>query len=229
VYCSSAISDEEAHAEFMRKNPKARTWDKTVKFRSGRYQRGWVDNVVGMGNSCGFVEPLESSSLMVICWQCQALVEFLIHGELCPTPTMRDLYNRFAAVTWDETRDFLAFHYRFNTRLSTPFWKRCQQEVDVSASADLLGYYAENGPTGLCRYLIRNLPGSGYQYGIEGFLTMLVGNRVPYRHPHVVSDAEREIWNRHLAEYCKIAENSLDVKEALGYVKSLGWCWGVGK
>jgi tryptophan halogenase len=225
VFSSGSMSDEQAHAEFMRKNPKARTWDRVVKFRSGRYRRGWVDNVVGIGNACGFVEPLESTALMVICGQCQALVEFLIHGELSPTPTMRDLYNNLAAGTWEEIRDFLAFHYHFNTRLETPFWKHCRADADVSGSAGLLEFYRENGPTGLCRHLMRNMSGTGNQFGIEGFLVMLVGNRVPYRGRHIATDAERQIWNRHLAEYRAEAQKGVAVKEALGFVKNPGWRW----
>jgi tryptophan 7-halogenase len=228
VYSSGFLSDEEAHAEFMRKNPKARTWDHVVKFRSGRYRRGWVENVVGIGNACGFVEPLESTSLMVICGQCQALVDCLIHGELSPTPTLRDLYNRLAAGTWDEIRDLLAFHYRFNTRLETSFWKHCRAEVDVSDSAALLEFYEENGPTGLCRHLMRNMSGTGNQFGLEGFLVMLVGNRVPYRGRHVATEAERQIWNRHRAEYRAEAQAGVDVKEALGFVHHPGWRWNAG-
>jgi tryptophan 7-halogenase len=228
VYSSGFLSDEEAHSAFMRKNPKAQTWDHAVKFRSGRYARGWVDNVVGIGNACGFVEPLESTSLMVICGQCQTLVEFLTHGELSPTPTMRDLYNRVAAGTWDEIRDFLAFHYRFNTRLETPFWKHCCKEADVSGSAALLEFYDENGPTGLCRHLMRNMSGTGNQFGIEGFLVMLVGNRVPYRGRHVATEAERQTWNRHRAGYRAQARMGVDVKEALGFVHHPGWRWNVG-
>ncbi len=229
VYSSQFLSDEEAHSEFMRKNPKAKTWDHVVKFRSGRYERGWVDNVVGIGNACGFVEPLESTSLMVICGQCQTLVEFLIHGELSPTPTMRDLYNRVAAGTWDEIRDFLAFHYRFNTRLQTPFWKHCCNETDVSGSAALLEFYEENGPTGLCRHLMRNMSGTGNQFGIEGFLVMLVGNRVPYRGRHAAAEAERQTWNRHRAGYRAQAQRGIDAKEALGFVHHPGWRWNAGQ
>jgi tryptophan halogenase len=44
VYSSAFLSDDKAHAEFMQKNPKARTWDRVVKFRSGRYRR--------MGGEC---------------------------------------------------------------------------------------------------------------------------------------------------------------------------------
>jgi tryptophan 7-halogenase len=229
VYCSDAISDDQARAEFMQKNPKAQPWDKVVKFKSGRYRRGWVDNVLAIGNACGFVEPIESTALMVVCGQCQALVEFLLHSELSLTPTMRDLYNRFAASTWDEIRDFLAFHYKFNSRLSTPFWKRCQMETDVSGAAELLEFYTENGPTGLCRHLLRDMGGSGNQFGIEGFLVMLVGNRVHYRRRREVTEAERKIWNRHQAEYDAIAQNGMEVKEALQFVKHPGWRWNAGK
>jgi tryptophan halogenase len=225
VYSSRFLTEDQAHAEFMAKNPKAKTWDHTVKFRSGRYERAWVENVVGIGNACGFVEPLESTSLMVICGNCQALLEFLIHGELSPTPTMRDLYNHLAAGTWDEIRDFLAFHYRFNTRLKNPFWQTCNAEADVSGSAALLEFYAENGPTGLCRHLMRNMSGTGNQFGLEGFLVMLVGNRVPYRKHHVTTEAEQQRWIRYRDEYRAMARNGVDVKEALSYVHHPNWRW----
>ena len=166
---------------------------------------------------------------MVVCGQSQALVEFLIHGELSPTPTMCDLYNRWAADTWDEIRDFLASHYRFNTRLQTPFWKHCCAEADVSGSAALLEFYDENGPTGLCRHLMRNMSGTGNQFGIEGFLVMLVGNRVPYRGRHAATDAEHQIWNRHQASYRAEAQMGMDVKEALGFVHHPGWRWNAGR
>jgi tryptophan 7-halogenase len=228
VYSSAFLSDEEAHSEFIAKNPNAKTWDHVVKFRSGRYERGWVDNVVGIGNACGFVEPLESSSLMVICGQCRALIEFLLHSDLSPTPTMRDLYNRIAAATWDELCDFLAVHYRFNTRLETPFWKHCCKEVDVSGAGELLEFYDENGPTGLCRHLLRNMSGAGNQYGIDGFLVMLVGNRVPHRGRHIITETEQQNWNRHRARYRAQAEMGITANEALSYVHHPAWRWNAG-
>src|SRR6478672_10442271 len=92
VYSSNAISDDHARAEFQRKNPKVKIRDRIVKFRTGRYQRAWVDNVMAIGNSCGFVEPLESSALMVVCWQCQTFVELLSYvGD---TPSIRTLFNK---------------------------------------------------------------------------------------------------------------------------------------
>ena len=61
VYSSRFLSDDEARAEFLRKNPKAIPWDHAIKFRSGRLSHSWVKNVIGLGNACGFVEPLEAN------------------------------------------------------------------------------------------------------------------------------------------------------------------------
>ena len=66
VYCSAYISDTDAEAEFRTKNPKVSD-TRIVKFKTGRYVRGWVKNVVAIGNASGFVEPLESTALGALC------------------------------------------------------------------------------------------------------------------------------------------------------------------
>jgi tryptophan halogenase len=228
VYCSSVISDDEARAEFLRKNPQAVTWDQPVKFRSGRYRRSWIDNVVAVGNAAGFVEPLEATALMVICVSCQTLVEFLLSASLAPTPTIRDLYNQMEAARWDELRDFLALHYRFNTLLNTPFWRQCCSDVDISAVAPLLAFYKENGPIALGRHLIGQYAdnhGLHGAFGLEGFLVMLVGNKVPYDARHIATPAERAIWDRHRADYNRKAAGGLTVEESLAIVRNPGWVW----
>ena len=108
VYCSDMISDDEAAAEFKKRNPKTPDDPRIVKFRSGCYRRMWVDNVVAIGNSAGFVEPLEATALMIVCSHTQTLVDFLLHCELEPTPSMRELYNELTHDTWLDIRDFLA-------------------------------------------------------------------------------------------------------------------------
>src|SRR6185436_16833377 len=87
VYASSFISDEEAEREFRARNPKVGP-TRLVKFVSGRRERGWVKNVVGIANSYGFVEPLESTSLGVICDQCQNLAGSLMDSDRQPGPGM---------------------------------------------------------------------------------------------------------------------------------------------
>ncbi len=220
VYASDFISEEQARSEFARKNPRARLAERVVKFRSGRYRRGWVDNVLAVGNSCGFVEPLEATALMVICWQCQTFAELVKY--VGTSPSIRDLFNTFSAATWDEIRDFLAVHFWANTRLDTPYWRHCRANTDLAGFIPLLEFYQENGPTGYSRYYLAN---SGSQFGIEGFLVMLVGNRVPYRNPYLPTEKEWQIINQRRAQFKAQAQNGLDVKQSLEFIRHPQWRW----
>ena len=222
VYSSRFISDDDARAEYLRKNPKAATEPRVVKFRSGRYARMWEGNVVGIGNASGFVEPLEASALQVIIVQCRTLVDSLLDSTLEPTPGVVALYNRFIPALWDEVRDFLAVHYRFNTRLDTPFWQTCRHEIDLAGAQDLVDFYLENGPSGLARSftLSPNNP-----YGLDGYLALLLGQAVPHRKRHQATPAEQKIWRAHLNQHVLTAKLGLDVKTALAAIRRPGWKW----
>ena len=222
VYSSQHISDDDAAAEFRRKNPKVPEDMRVVKFRSGRYRRMWVDNVLAIGNAGGFVEPLEATALMIVCSHSKTFVDFLLHSAMDPSPSMRSLYNDLTEATWKDIRDFLGLHYQVNSAGTTPFWKHCQQETDLSGIGELLEFYAENGPTGFCRY---RMPSSQSDFGIEGYFTMLVGNKVPYKHRHTVTPHERSIWEGHRAEAIQQARGGLTVQEALAYVRDPRWQW----
>jgi tryptophan halogenase len=181
-----------------------------------------VDNVCAVGNACGFVEPLEATSLSVISSQCETLVQFLQYTALSPTPTIRKLYNDLLGRTWDEIRDFLALHYKLNTSPDTAFWRQCRAETDVSGVGDLLEFYEENGPMRFARHLLKETTNS---IGIDGFLVQLVGNKAPYRARHHATAAERETWNRHRATFAEQAAAGIDVKEALAVVRRPEWRW----
>jgi tryptophan halogenase len=219
VYSSSAISDDEARAEFMRKNPKAKTWDHVVKFRTGRYERGWVQNVLGVGNACGFVEPLESTALMVICGQMEVFCDLVTQAGY--TPTAQKMFNADWAATWDEVRDFLTLHFWSNTRLDTLYWQRCRNDTDISRLKPLLDFYRENGPAGFCRKLIGNT-----QFGLEGFLVMLVGNRVPYECDFMPTAVEINAVEQGRMRFKNYAiTNGLTVEESLACIRHPNWRW----
>jgi tryptophan halogenase len=220
VYSSNHISDEQARAEFARKNPKAEIADRVLKYRSGHYRRTWVDNVMAIGNSSGFVEPLEATALMVICWQCSAFVDMV--QQVGPTPSIRDLINRQTAAVWEEIRDFLTLHYIANTRLDTPYWQACRNDADASGLRELMAFYRENGPTGFARYLLKN---PTQQFGIEGFLVMFVGNKVPYQNRHVPSSRElTRIYNLR-QENRALAAKAFTVEQCLAFIRHPAWQW----
>jgi tryptophan halogenase len=220
VYSSAHISDDEARREFQAANPKATVADRIVKFTTGRFDRGWIGNMVAVGNSYGFVEPLEATALMMICWQCESFCNLV--KQVGVTEYVRRLYNRAFADAWDEVRDFLTLHFKVNTRLNTPYWVRCREESDCSNMRELMDFYADAGPTGFNRH---NMHNRDSQFGIEGYLVQFVGNQVPYQNRHEATAEELkivgQIRERNLAE----AAEGYTVEEALATIRHPQWRW----
>jgi tryptophan halogenase len=219
VYSSRFISDDAAQEDFLRKNPKITTTPRVVKFRSGRYARHWVGNVVGIGNSAGFVEPLEATALQVICIEVSTLADALLDSLFEPNPSMIKLYNRYNGAQWDDIRNFLAVHYRFNTRLDTPFWQACRNDTALHAAEDIVEFYRDNGPSVLAGAALVH---SSNSFRMDGFIAMLVGQNVPHNKPYAVPPNERDFWRKHCQALAADARRGMDVKEALDVIRGPG-------
>lgn len=221
VFCSDMISDEDAYAEFKQKNPKIPDTPRFVSFKSGCRERGWVQNVFAVGNSAGFVEPLEASALMVIAKQCQTLANILIQSGRRVSKTMRKTYNKQQMIEWGTIRDFLGLHYKYNTALDTPFWRRCREETDLSGIQDLLDFYEENGPSQLITHLVPDMN----DFGADGFISILIYNNAPCNAQVEIDDKEMELWGKQRAYYKNQAAQGTDVKRALELSRDPRWKW----
>src|SRR4029077_8914614 len=82
---------------------------------------------------------------------------------------------------------------------------------------------AENGPSGLGRYSLPQRTESNF--GLEGWLVMMVGNCVPYRGRHFAAKEERLVWGRRQAEFAMNAQRGFDVRQALACVRDPRWRW----
>lgn len=222
VYSSRFINDDEALAEFLRKNPKVSNEPRLVKFRSGRHESGWVGNVVAVGNSSGFVEPLEATALAQLIYEVRWLIEILRTEQMDPAQAAKDRYNEIVGRAWDEIRDFLAYHYRFNTRLDTPFWQHCRNETSLG---DYEGFYQEYRKLGPAPETIQALPYKPNIYGIEGYLAMLVGMKVPHERVYQPTAAEVDRWNRHQRAMRTRATTGVASEKALAAIRSPHWDW----
>jgi tryptophan halogenase len=223
VYASNFISDADALAELMRKNPRIANEPRVVKFRSGRYARNWVGNVVGIGNAVGFVEPLEATALQVICVETSTLADSLIDSLCAPTPTLIKLYNDYNAQAWDDIRDFLAIHYKFNTRLDTPFWRACRNDTTLHGADFLVDFYRENGPSVVAGAQLLHPSNS---FGMDGYLALLVGQDVRYGKAFTPPPNEAKIWRDRCQTWAHEARRGLDVKQCLEAIRKPGMKWG---
>jgi tryptophan halogenase len=221
VYSSAFLADDDAEKEFRGKNPKVQSTHR-VKFVTGRYQRSWVKNVIGIGNASGFVEPLESTSLGVICDESDSLVNSLLECDRRPTPTIVGQYNKRFGLKWDNIRDFLAVHFKFNTGMDTPYWRACRDSCELGGAAEVVAYYRENGPG---TYHKLTLLDRLCQFGLEGYWSLLLGQQVPYERRNVPSAQERATWRQIQQAFKAKAETGVGVKEALTLVRSPAFHW----
>ncbi|MDB6172138.1 MAG: tryptophan-5-halogenase [Chthoniobacteraceae bacterium] len=222
VYSSRFISDDEARQEFLSHNLKVSTEPRLVKFRSGRYARAWVGNVIAIGNAAGFVEPLEATALQVICVQARGVADALTDGELRPTATAIAIYNELNGNAWDDIRDFLAVHYAFNTRLNTPFWQACRSETNLGGAQRVVEYYQDNGPSVLGAPVLLRPTNS---FGMEGYLAILCGQQLPHGRPHQPLPAETDSWKKRNKALVLDAQRAFSVQAALQTLRSPAWKW----
>ena len=225
VYSSAFISDEAADAEFRRKNPKV-TKSRVVKFPTGRYARSWVGNVVAVGNSSGFVEPLEATAILMICHATRFLVGGLFDSGCAPTPTVRTAFNTLMGKVWDEIRDFLAIHYRFNTRCDTPFWRECRERVALHGAEPIVEYYRENGPSQLLNLGVL-VPESSV-FRLDGFYTLLLGQKVPHRRMQESTPQELAVVQEHRHHFARVAKQGFNIAQGLELIRSPRWTWTPG-
>jgi len=221
VYSSPFISDDEAEKEFREKNPKVKD-TRIIKFSSGARKRTWVKNVVALGNSAGFVEPLEATALAVICDHAAKLIHCLADSYLEIDPTSRKYYNDYCWDTWENIRRFLAMHYKFNSRLETKFWEAAQNDTDMSGTEEIMEYYEACGPATLWA---GKAMGPNDPFSWEGYLVMLVGQKVPFRRPFQATEAERANWKRYHEDLKNAVSDALTMRESLDMIRSDQWGW----
>lgn len=221
VYASDFIDDDAAEAEFRAANPRVED-TAMVRFRAGRYDNAWQHNVVAIGNAAGFVEPLEATAIAAICSAARALAETLAESGGHINPALQRQFNHFNARSWDSIADFLAVHYKFNTRLDSPFWRACHADVSLRGAEPIVDFYRANGPSQLWRLTLED---PLCRFRLDGYYTLLVGQKVPHARLGVATERELAAWQKLRAATHRYAAGAFSVPEALDVVRSAAWEW----
>jgi hypothetical protein len=109
--------------------------DKIVKFTSGRVEKFLNRNVLSIGLSSGFVEPLEATSLHASLVQLNVFLSEFYRPDLSyDNKSMQQRYNNRMAKFWDSIRDWIRMHY-FTSRNDSLFWE-CVQLLDISTDLE---------------------------------------------------------------------------------------------
>jgi tryptophan 7-halogenase len=144
VYCSQYISDDEAAAVLLRNLDGApQAEPRIIKFTTGKRNKTWNRNVVAVGLSGGFLEPLESTSIHLIQQVIGKLVTFFpARGFSAPDI---DEFNAQMDFEYTRIRDFIILHYHLNQRTDSPFWVRCREMPVPPSLTKRMALYRQHG------------------------------------------------------------------------------------
>ncbi len=149
VYSSAHRTDEQARDEFVAHL--GDTWNgvepRVIPMRIGRNRNAWVKNVVAIGLSGGFIEPLESTAIHMIDTGIRWLTSYFPDSDFAEP--LRKRYNRMMGDLYNEVRDFICLHYALGNRTDSQYWIDAREELDVpdSLAENLeLWRYAVPGP-----------------------------------------------------------------------------------
>ena len=145
VYSSSYISQEDAIAEFRQAHPETKENPiNTYSFESGMLDRAWIGNCVAIGNTLGFVEPLQSTALTLNAMLTEYLAELIGNHHSMNHTGIRNIYNANARDIWLNTFDFVSLHYHF-AKGDTPFWQEVSSGSPSQRLQQYIDHYQENG------------------------------------------------------------------------------------
>ena len=188
VYSSKHISHEDAKQEFISHLGTDDCEFKHISTKIGRYNRTFVKNVVAIGLSAGFLEPLESNGLLTLHENLITLYGLLKRGKV--SNLLKDYYNKATSVNFDEWADFIAVHYAFTQREDTPYWKDIFNRVyDIRGSDNYERY-------GLSAYTLELYKFKRFTHLHTGFHYIASGMNVS---PYMESDPEidnSEMWQK---------------------------------
>ncbi len=143
VYCSAHVSDDEAASTLLAHLDGRPLADpRPIRFCTGMRRQTWHKNVLAVGLSSGFLEPLESTSIHLIQATLQQFIEFFPWRE--PSATEVDEFNRRSRFQFERIRDFIILHYHLNQR-DEPFWRQVAHMPIPDTLAHKIALYRDSG------------------------------------------------------------------------------------
>jgi hypothetical protein len=136
VFSSRYISEDKAREQLLAQlDGPPLVEPRLLRFTTGHRERFWRHNVVGLGLSTGFLEPLESTSIYLVQSGLGRLIE-LLQGGAPVGETSVQAYNTGLTRQFARIRDFIILHYCLTERRDSAFWR----DMTSMALPDTLAY-----------------------------------------------------------------------------------------
>ncbi|MBU1347335.1 MAG: tryptophan 7-halogenase [Alphaproteobacteria bacterium] len=144
VYCSDHIDDDAARETLLANlDGEALAEPRALRFVTGKRKKLWDRNVVSLGLSSGFIEPLESTSIHLMQ---VGVIRLLQHWpDMDFSQTNTDGYNRRLGREIDLIRDFVILHYHATDRDDTDLWRRVRDMPIPDTLAERVEMFRDRG------------------------------------------------------------------------------------
>ena len=173
VYWNEFISDDEATHQLMSTLEGPALADpKQLFFKTGRRKKFWNRNVVSIGLSAGFLEPLESTSIHLIQEGITTLIELFPKDRVDPLDAAE--YNQRMGLNFERVRDFLLLHYVATQRDDSAMWRHFRDLALPASLSEKIDAWLSRG------YVLK------YEFGVflpPSWIAVMLGqNLIPARH-----------------------------------------------
>ena len=129
IFASRYVNKDEALKEFqeiyegLARKPLF-SQERFIKWDPMILQNPWSDNVVAIGTSSGFVDPLEATALFMTQSSITQLANTIKRGY------SKKSYNRIMRRIWNDGLRFQLAHYTLSSRKDSQFWIDSQKGAD---------------------------------------------------------------------------------------------------
>ena len=174
VYCSRYLSDDDARQKLLQAvsgHPVRPPF--ILKFQPGRRRKTWNKNVVAIGLSSGFVEPLESTSIHVIMTAATRLMQMFPFDGV--SPPLVDRFNEESRIELEKIRDFIILHYHTTERDDSPFWRYCRHMEIPDSLARRIEMFKESAHA---------YQDAGELFRVDSWIQVLLGQGIVPKHYH---------------------------------------------
>jgi tryptophan halogenase len=149
---------------------------KLIPFHGGKRRRVWIRNVVAIGLSGGFLEPLESTAIHLIQTAIAKLA--LLFPERDCSEVLQRRYNAQMDEEFAWVRDFLILHYHATERADTPFWNECRTMEIPETLREGIALFRDSA---------RIMPRTEELFKTVSWAQVMIGQRIePRRYPPVI-------------------------------------------
>ena len=185
VYSSAHVSDDEAAATLLgHLDGKPMGEPRLLRFTTGVRRQAWNRNVVALGLAGGFMEPLESTSILLVQTGIMRLLDMFPDRGFDPLLVAR--YNRAIDFEYERIRDFIVLHYKATERDDTAFWRHCRDMPVPDALQENIDLF---------RHSARFQRNAEEFFALQSWVQVMLGQGVQPRawHPFVDQMEEEEV------------------------------------